>query len=143
MTSVRTDRLPFAVLVVVLKELVARQVAALLDDAREAPVVEIDFVLDAALAAEREPDALALDFDVRVAQRRQAERAIRSRVLVVADANQRLLEQLHDRREHLLARQALAAHVLGWSCRRMAGSACANPIMRWYFVSSRTSRHFG
>ena len=56
---------------------------------------------------------LALEFHVRVAQRRQAVRAIRSRVLVVADANQRLLEQPDDRCEHLLARQALAAHVLG------------------------------
>ena len=109
---VRTDRLPFTVLVVVLKQLVAGKIAALFDDAREAPVVQIDFVLDTALAAEREPHALSLELDVRVAQRRQAVRAIRSRVFVVADANQRLFEQLHDRREHLLARQTLASHVL-------------------------------
>ena len=43
--------------------------------------------------------------DVRVAHRRQPERLVLFRVLVVADADERLLEQLHDRGEHLLARQ--------------------------------------
>ena len=66
-----------------------------------------------------------------------------SRVLVVADADQRLLEQLHDRRQHLLARQPRASADPRSVRRRIAASACANAIMRSYFVSSRTSRQRG
>ena len=66
-----------------------------------------------------------------------------ARVLVVADADQRLLEQLHDGGEHFLARQSGLPAQARRGFRRMLGSACAKPIRRWYLVSSRTSRHFG
>ena len=59
----------------------------------------------AALAAKLETHVGAVHLRVAVAQRRQAERTVLAGVLFVADANQRLLEQLHDRGEHLLARQ--------------------------------------
>ena len=51
-------------------------IAARLDDARQPAVVEFDIVLDAALAAEREPHLAAIDRHMPIAQRRQAERAI-------------------------------------------------------------------
>ena len=93
----------------ILEQLLPRQIAARLDDAGEPAIVEVDLVLDAALAAERERHLAAAHLDVAVPQRRQAERTILAGVLVVADADQRLLEQLHDRREHFLLRQARLA----------------------------------
>ena len=54
---------------------------------------------------------LPFDLDVAVAQRGQAEALVVARVLLVADADQRGLEQAHDGRQHLLARQAAAAQV--------------------------------
>src|SRR4029078_318562 len=79
----------------------------------EALVGEVDVVLDAALAAKREAYAAAADVNVSVPERRQPERAVGARVLVVADANERLLEQLDDEREDLVARQARAPEILG------------------------------
>jgi hypothetical protein len=62
-------------------------------------------VPDTALAAELEAQRRSVDLRVLVAHRRQTERMIVAGVLLVADPDQRLLEQLHDRREHLLPRQ--------------------------------------
>src|SRR5689334_25221946 len=62
----RFDSLPFAGIVHVLKELIARKVATGLDDAREAGVVEIDSVRLAALAAKLEPHARPVDLRVRI-----------------------------------------------------------------------------
>ena len=119
----RVDRLPLAVVVDVLEQLVARQVAAALDDARRAAVVG---------GRSRAPcrscrgtrSGRWTPFD-----RRRGGRAASSgrtscsaRVLVVADADQRLLEQLHDRGEHLLARQAGAAR---GRARSLRGSSAA------------------
>ena len=101
----RVDQLPLTGFVDVLKELVAGQIAACLDDLREPPVLEIDGVPDTALAAELEAQRRSVDLRVLVAHRRQTERMIVAGVLLVADPDQRLLEQLHDRREHLLPRQ--------------------------------------
>ena len=65
----------------------------------------------AALAVEPEPDPGAVDRRVAVAQRREAERLVEPGVLLVADPDQRQLEQPDDRRQHLLAGQARAAEV--------------------------------
>ena len=102
----RLDGLAPALVVQILKELVAWQIAARLDHAREPAVVEIDLVLHAALASEREPHAAAADLDMRVPQRRQAERLVLPRVFVVADPDERLLEQLDDRGQDLVLRQS-------------------------------------
>ena len=56
-------------------------------------------------------DAAAAHINVPVTQRRQSERTILPRVLVVADADQRLLEKLDDERQHLLALELLAPQV--------------------------------
>src|SRR4051812_44287347 len=55
------DALPLLVLVEILKQLLPRQVAALLDDAREPPVVHLHRVLLAALAPELEAQRRAVD----------------------------------------------------------------------------------
>jgi hypothetical protein len=101
----RVDDLPFTGFVDVLKQLVARQIAARLDDLRETAVLEIDGVTDAALAAELEAYVRAVDLRVLVAHGRQTEGMIVAGVLLVADADQRLLQQLHDGREDFLAWQ--------------------------------------
>ena len=65
-----------------------------------------------------------------------------ARVLVVADADQRLLEQLHDGGQHLSSSfSARLPQIRRRVRRRIAGSTRANSIRRSYFVSSRTSRH--
>ena len=48
----------------------------------------------------------------RSSHRRQAERSVDACVLLVADTDQAQLEQSHDRREHLVSRQALRGQVL-------------------------------
>ncbi len=59
-------------------------------------------MLDAALATEVEVDVGALDVDVTLAQRGQAEGAVGPGILLVADADERHLEEAHHRRQHLL-----------------------------------------
>ena len=70
-----------------------------------------DLVGHAGLAAEPEADRGAANRRVTVAERRQPERAVQPGVLVVADPDQRQLEQADDRREDLLAGQARPAEV--------------------------------
>ncbi len=80
---------------------------------------------------------------VAIAHRRQADRPVGARVFLVADADQRLLEELHDRREHLVARKPAPCEV--------GGGAPADPRQRLgkrrpsrpYFTSSRTWRQRG
>ena len=107
----RVDVAPLALLVDVLEQLVARQVAAILDDAGEPAVVDVGFVALAAFAAEADVDVAALDRDVAVAQRRQPEALVRFRVFGVADADQRHFHQADDRRQNLFARQAAALQI--------------------------------
>src|SRR6185436_21186689 len=69
-------------------------------------IVKIDGVSDPGLAAELEANASAVDLGVLVAHGREADRVVRPRVFLVADADQRFLEQLDDRRKDLLTGQA-------------------------------------
>ena len=66
-TSVGVDVVLVAVVVEVLEELVAGDVFATLDDVGEAPVLEADGVVDAALALKGEGDLGAVHLDVLVA----------------------------------------------------------------------------
>ncbi len=109
----RADIADLTRLVQVLEELLSRQIAACVDDRRQPPVLEVDLVLDAVLAAEVEADRRAANLDVLVVHRRQPERMVVAGVLLVADANQRRLQQLDRGREHLLARQAALAQMTG------------------------------
>src|SRR5262249_5443149 len=97
--------------VAVLKELLARQVAALPDDSGKASIVELQFVRHAALPAEDEPHLRSRHLHVPVPHRRQAVRVVVARVLFVADANERLLEQPDDRGEDFRARKARSPQV--------------------------------
>src|SRR5688572_10007176 len=66
----------------------------------------------AALSAELESELRPGHGDVSASECREPERAIVPGVLVAAHANQRLLEQPDDRREHLLTRQRRCRDVL-------------------------------
>src|SRR5204863_3109945 len=113
---VRRDGLALAGGVDVLEQLLSGKVLALLHDAREPPVGDRHGVIDSALAAEAEQQLRALHLDVTLAQRREAEGAVLARVLVVADADQRLVEQHHHGSEDLapreIARAQIALHAL-------------------------------
>ncbi len=100
-----------ALRVEVLEEHVTGQGVALGHDGGQPAVADRHHVVLAALAPEAEVDHVAGDGDVPVAQRGQAERAVRLRVLLVPDADQRRLEQADQRGQHLLARQARGAQV--------------------------------
>ena len=76
-------------------------------DARQPAVVDRDLVLDAALAAKRKPGpAVVHECGVAVAQRRQAIALVVAHVRFVADPCAGHVEQAHEDRQHLVARQA-------------------------------------
>src|SRR6266852_387952 len=108
---VRRDGLALAGGVDVLEKLVPRQVLALLNDAGEAPVGDRHRVIDSALAAEAEEQFRTLDLDVALAQGGEAEGAVLARVLVVAHADQRLVEQHHHGGEDLAPREIARAQI--------------------------------
>ena len=95
-----------AVLADVLEQLTTGQVAAASDDGRQPSVPKANLVHLPGLAAEAERHRRAPDPGMAVVERRQTEAPVQARVLVVADADQRQLQQPNDRGEHLLARQA-------------------------------------
>src|SRR5262245_2566716 len=95
----------------ILKQLLSRQIATVLDDACEPAIADLDRVALPALAAELEVHLLAANANMPVAKRRQAERIIALRILLVADADQALLEQLDDGGKHFFARQACAREI--------------------------------
>src|SRR5690606_4149398 len=106
------DQVALAVVVQVAEDLIAGELQALLDEPRQALIGHIDVLLDAALAAELKADRIALQVDVLRAQRRQPKRLVDARVLLVADADQRRLQEPDDASQHLLAGQAAHAQVV-------------------------------
>ena len=108
---VGADRLPLPVRILELEELFPGQVLALLDDARQPLVGDRQVVFHAALAAEGKAQHRARDLHVPVAQRSQPERPVLPRVFVVADPDQRLVEQKHHGGEDLPAAQVVPAQV--------------------------------
>ena len=108
---VRGDGLALAGLVQVLEQLLPGQILAILDDAGDAPVADIHDVVDPALAAEGKAQFGASDLDVAPAQRGEAEGAVLARILVVAHADERLVEQHHHGGEDLPAREVARAQV--------------------------------
>src|SRR5258705_11273218 len=87
----------------VLEQLVPRNLLTSAHDGGELAVLELDAVLFARLAPKVEPHPRAADVDVVLAQRGEAVRTILARVLVVADADERQVEESNDGGEHLLA----------------------------------------
>src|SRR2546425_9795936 len=99
----RSDVADFAAIIEILKQILAGQILQLGNDFRDAPVGHIDFMLASALAAKTETQFRAFDLDMSIFHGREAERFVFARVLFVADANERPLEQLHDRRQYLVS----------------------------------------
>ena len=104
-------RLTLALRAEVLEQLVPRQVLAALDDAREARVGKRDAVLDPALAAEGEAEQLSVDAHMPAAQRGEPVGLVLAHVLVVADADQGLVEQRHHGGEELAPRMVRRTQV--------------------------------
>src|SRR5947207_8444781 len=101
----RTDRVLIALFVEILEQLVAGQVAAPFDDAREAAIVDIALVAISALAAEAEMNVAAFDADMTIAQCRQPETLVLLGIFTVADTEQRQFHQAHNSSQYPLARQ--------------------------------------
>src|ERR1700679_3259761 len=81
-------------------------------DFRDAPVIDEDFVRHAAFAAEVQyRAAVTYEGDMAVTKRGEAKAFIVARVLGIADANARGVEQRDHDAQHLLARQARQAQV--------------------------------
>ncbi len=109
---VGVDGVPLALVVEVLEQALARQLLAAADQRREAPVVDAGAVLLAALAAEVEHRRRPGEANhVPLAEGGEAEALVGLGVLVVADADGRLLHDPHDRRQHLLARKSALGEV--------------------------------
>ena len=68
-------------------------------------------MIDAALSPKREVEPGAVDLDVPAPQGGEAERAVLAGVLVVSDADQRLVEQSHDGRQDLTPAEVVRAQV--------------------------------
>lgn len=103
---VRGDGVAGAVVIHKLEQFLARQMLAGADDFGQTAVVQIDGVLDPALAAEFEMNFVAVHSNMTVAQRGQAEGLVFPGILGIADADVRGLQELHDDGEDFFAGQA-------------------------------------
>jgi hypothetical protein len=96
----RVDGAADPLVIVVLEQLIAGNVAACLHYACEPAVVEVHLMFDAALPAKDESYSRPTHLHMPIAQCCQPKRMILLCVLVVPDANERLLEQLHGGPQH-------------------------------------------
>jgi hypothetical protein len=112
----RIDRLPFAFLVDVLKEMLARDLLARAHDPRQPSVAQRDAVLPAALAAVFEDELRARKVDVAVAHGGKPVAAVLAGVFLIADPDERDLQKAHHGRQDLLAGQPAARLILGDAC---------------------------
>ena len=106
------DALATSIIVEVLEQLLSGQLLTVLNDPSDATVGDRNRVRHAALAAELEAKLGARHRDVSSAKRREPEGAVVARVLVAADADERLLQQPHDRGEHFFTRKRRLRDVL-------------------------------
>jgi len=83
------------------------------NDARDAAVLHREMPELAALALELEAKLGAIDGDVTVPQGRETVALVFLRVIGIADADQCLFKKAHDRRKHFAARQARPFHIGG------------------------------
>ena len=85
-----------------------------------AAVLDLKVPLLAALALELEPQLGPFDLHVRVAQGGQPVALVLLGVIDIADADERVFQEMDDRRQNLFARQTPQAHVLvdGFADRR-------------------------
>ena len=107
---VRADRVT-TVFVDVLEQDLARYIAALAHGAHETRVVYGHGVDATALSREHEVEMAPVRPHVAIAQRRQPERAVVTRVLLVADSHERRLEEPNDHRDDELTRHLALAQI--------------------------------
>ena len=105
----RAHRVLPAVLVLVLEQLLARQLLAAAHHAGHARVGELGALLHAALAAKAQFQGAAAHVHMARAQRGQAKRLVGDRVFLVAHAHVGGVQQPHDGGQHLRARQRFLA----------------------------------
>ncbi len=104
--------MPFAVLIQILKQFLTWDLLTLLDDACQATIVNRDTMPDSTFAAKLETDVAAANMGVGNAERREPERVVGPRILIIADANQRCFQETNDRGQYFGARQARQLEVL-------------------------------
>src|SRR6267142_169624 len=113
--------------VAVLKELLARKLLARADNPSHAAIVEIDLAELSALALKFQVHDRAVDLGVTIAQRGETVGAVGPCVFLVADADQRTVEQGDDRGDDFLAGQSgqreVTSHLLAKSRQRFAKRA--------------------
>src|SRR5438067_6021613 len=109
---IRFDAPRLPVLVQVLKQLLAGEILAALDDAGQAAVGEADRMSPSTLTSELEADGRPVDVRVPAAQRCETEGTVLLAVFLVADPDARLLEEADDRGQDLRPGDARPAKVL-------------------------------
>jgi len=89
-----------------LKQVIPWQIAAILDDTRKPPIINIGLMVLAVFSTKADMDAAAFNLDMPIAQSCQTERLVLLRVFGVADPKERRFHETHDCRENPLAGQA-------------------------------------
>ncbi len=108
----RTDSMEFAILVDVLEQVLAGQVLHLAHHPREAAVGQRDLAQLAALALVAQPQGLAGQLGMALAQGCSPEALVFLRVPLVPDAYGAQIEQADDARHRTLARELVPAQIL-------------------------------
>src|SRR5260370_8587106 len=96
----------------VLKQVLAGQVLELGNNIRDAPVGHIDLMLASALAAKTKTQFRAFDPDMSIFHGCEPKRFVFARVLLIADADESALKQLHDRGQDFVSRQSGQLQIL-------------------------------
>src|SRR5665213_922789 len=92
--------------------MLARNLLTAAHNFRDALVIDQNLVLHTALAAEiKHGAAIADEADMPVAQRRETEALVVTRIFSIADADAGCIQQAHNHSEDFLARQAWQCHV--------------------------------
>src|SRR2546423_1698917 len=113
------DGMALALIVHILEELIAWQIARVLHNAGETPVVDVSLVVLTAFAAKADVNTAAFDGDMPVAQGRQSEALVRLRVLAVANTKERQLHQADNGCKDSLTLQARPFEILLHSCSKL------------------------
>ena len=112
----RADRAGMALFIQILEKVLSWQLLTAPDNTRKAGIIQSDRMLLPALSAKREGDGGALNAGVAISEGCQPIGAVLLRILIIAHANERSIEQLHDSRQHFLARDARQTQVAPNSC---------------------------
>jgi hypothetical protein len=104
--------LSVALFIEILQQLLTRQLLAGADDLGDTPIAHLQGPLLAALASEAKANFVAIDRDVTVLQRGDAIAVVLPGVIIVANADERRIQQVDNSGHDLFARQAAQRDVL-------------------------------